>query len=169
MAKRRHKKKRPMPVVRVGEMATPERRRQQGGVMTEVLDRDSTGNAIMKRHRARIECMLDYYFNEFRINNPQYMAGMKFREIYLRVNYGYSCKILCNPFLMDSGRGYPEGKMLAHIDCMRYLNEAYQLLSPEQASVMRDVCGMDEYPGNKDRKATLLRALDKLAAHWGYV
>jgi hypothetical protein len=45
MAKRQHKKKRPMAVVRIGELATPERCRQQGGVMTEVVDRDASGKA----------------------------------------------------------------------------------------------------------------------------
>ena len=169
MARRQHKKKRPMPVVRVGELATPERRRQLGGVMTEVVDRDATGKAYIKRHRARFECALDEYFNMFQISNPQYMAGLKFREIYLRVNYGTNSKILCQPFLMDTGQGDPEWKMLAHIDCARWLDEATKKLSPEQLYVVRNVCGHDEYAGSHARKKTLLRGLNVLAEHWGYV
>jgi hypothetical protein len=169
MAKRKHKKNRAMPVVRVGELATPERRRQLGGVMTEVVDRDASGKAYMKRHRVRIECMLDYYFNEFRLTEAQYMAGLKFREFYLRVNFGTNCKILCNPFLMQPGQADPEGKALAHLHCLRMLDEAYAVLSQVQREVVRDVCGHDEYPGNHARKKALLRALDALASHWGYV
>jgi hypothetical protein len=166
MAKRRHKKKRPMPVVRIGEMATPERCQKLGGVMTEVVDRDASGKAYIKRHKARLECALDYYFKTFRLTDQQYVAGLKFREIYLRVNYGASGKILCHPFLMDTGKGDPEWKMLAHIDCSRQLNEVYALLTPAQQSIVRNVCGHDEYAGTKDLKQTLLRGLDRLAAKW---
>ncbi len=170
MAKRRHSnKKRPMPVVRVGEMATPERRKQLGGVMTEVVDRDSGGKIYTKRHRARLECMLDFYFKEHRISDPQYMAGLKFREIYLRVRYGYSGKVLCNPFLMEAGQADPEGKMLAHIDCIRALEEASKQLLPEQIAVIRNVCGYDEYAGGRDKKRILVRSLEILADFWGYV
>jgi hypothetical protein len=158
-----------MPVVRVGELATPERRRQLGGVMTEVIDRDAGGKAYMKRHRVRIECMLDYYFNAYRINERQYTAGLKFREIYLRVNYDTNCKILCSPFLINTGRADPEGKIMAHMDCIRWLDEACKLLSSEQLTMVRKVCGYDEYAGTFANKKTLLRGLDILAAHWGYV
>jgi hypothetical protein len=168
MAKRRHKKKRPMPVVRIGEMATPERRRKLGGLMTEVVDRDASGKAYIKRQRARIECMLDYYFQNYRLDDPQYMAGLKYREIYLRVNFDTNCKILSNPFLMQAGQGDHEGKMHAHIDCLRQLNEVYALLTVPQQTILRDVCGHDQATWGTNRNQTLLRALDILAVHWGY-
>jgi len=115
----------------------PERRRQLGGVMTEVVDRDAGGKAYMKRHRVRIECMLDYYYDSFRINDPQLKAGLKFREIYLRVNFGTNCKILCNPFLMEAGQADPEGKAHAHLHCLRMLDEAY--------------CKLPDYESRKSR------------------
>ena len=167
MAKRRHKK-RQMPVIRVGEVVTPERRRQLGGVMTEVIDRDSTGKAYIKRQRVKIECMLDYYYDKFRINDHQNMAGQKYRELYTRVNFGSSYKVLTSPFLMADKQSDPEARMVAHIDCIRNLTEVDMLLSPQQRDVMRDVCGYDEPCGNDARKKTLLRALDILAKHWGY-
>jgi hypothetical protein len=157
-----------MPVVRVGEMATPERCRQLGGVMTEVVDRDVNDKAYIKRHRARLECMLDYYFLHYRISDPQYMAGLKFREIFLRVNYGANCKILCSPFIIGAKRSDPESKILAHLDCLRWMDEASRTLSQEQLDVVRRVCGYDQYAGGRDSKRILLRGLDKLAAYWGY-
>jgi hypothetical protein len=170
MAKRRHKLKsqRTSPVVRVGELATPERRRKQGGVMTEVVDRDVSGKAYIKRHRVRIECMLDHYFHNFRISDHQYMAGLKYREIYLRAMHGYSAKVLCNPFLMEAGQADPEGKMLAHIDCGRWLEDANKILAPAEQAIVRNVCGYDSYAGGRDNKNILMGALDKLAVLWGY-
>jgi hypothetical protein len=158
-----------MPVVRVGELATPERRHQLGGVMTEVVDREVGGKAYIKRHRVRIECMLDYYFNGYHINDTQYMAGLKFREIYLRVNYDTNCKVLCSPYLRSAKHADPEAKILAHLDCIRWLDEACKLLSPEQLAMVRKVCGYDEFAGTHANKKTLLRGLDILAAYWGYV
>lgn len=169
MANRRHKKNRPTSVVRVGELATPERRRKLGGVTTEVVDRDVTGKAYIKRHRVRIECMLDYYFNAYYLNEPQHMAGLKCREIYLRVNFDTNCKVLCAPYLIRAGHSDAEGKILARIECERYWLEACNLLSKEQLAVIRKVCGYDEYAGTTAYMKTLLRALDILAAHWGYV
>jgi len=168
MGRRQYKKKRPAPVARAGERATPERRHQLGGVITEVVDRDATGGTYIKRHRARIECMLDYYFRKHRISDAQYMAGLKFREIYLRTTYGYSFKVLCNPFLMEAGQADHEGRMLAHLDCGRLLSEATKQLMPEELTIVRNVCGYDEFAGGRDKKRILMRALDRLAAFWSY-
>jgi len=168
MTKRRQTRKKPVTVVRIGELATKERRRQQGGMVTEVIDREASGKAYIKRQRARLECMLDYYHKQNRISDPQYTAGIKFREIYLSAIYGYSFKVLCNPYLMEAKHADPEGRMLAHIDCTRLLREACDRLTPEQRSLVRDVCGYDRFAGGRDKKRILLRALDSLATFWGY-
>jgi len=168
MARRQHKKKKPIPAVRMGEMATPERYNQLGGLITEVMDRDATGKASISHHRARIECILDYYHKAFVIDDQQYMAALKFREIYLRVNFGYNTKTLCQPFLIEAGRPDPEWKMLAHIDCLRHLRGVYVLLSSAQQNILRNVCGHDEYVKTNARKKTFLRGLNILVAHWGY-
>lgn len=129
-----------MPVVRIGELATPERRSQLGGVTTEVVDRDAIGKAYITRHRARFECVLDDYFEALYINEAQLMDGLKLREVHLRVNCGTSGKVLCQPFLMDTGQGDPEWKMLAHIDCTRQLHDALTVLTAAQQTVLRNVC-----------------------------
>ena|GEM_PF-1950620 len=164
MAKRRHKK-RPLPV-RFGALATQERCRQLGGVTTEIIDRDSSGKASMKRHRVRIECMLDYYFIEDRIDEAEYRAGMKFRQLYLRVVHKIKMTNLSNPYLMEAHRADPEGATLAGLYSERLLYEAYDVLSPEQQSVVRRVCGYDEYAGGRAKIQTLRRGLKKLADHW---
>ena len=166
MAKRQHKKKKNISVVRLGEQATPERQRQSGGVRTEVVDRDASGKAYITRHRAEMECVLDFYLRTQRISEQQHAAGMRFREIYLRVVNGANCKILGELFLINVGQGSYEGKMLAYIDCVQVLDNVSDDLSPAQVQVIRRVCGHDEYAGHDGQKKTLLRGLDALVEYW---
>jgi hypothetical protein len=168
MAKARKNKKRPSSVVRIGEEATPERHHQLGGVITEVIDRDDNSKRKARRDRARNECMPDFYHNENTMSDPQHKAALKYREIYLTAFHGYNCKILCSPFLIDSGKADPEGKMLAHIHCTRLLHEAQERLTEEERSIVRDVCAYDHSALTRKRKRILLRALDALADFWGY-
>jgi hypothetical protein len=169
MAKRTHKKNKHSSAVKIGETATPERRRQLGGVETEIVDRDASGKVYIKRQRARLECMLDYYLKERRINDAQHKAGTKFRYIYLRAAHHYSCLTLTNRFLIEPGQADPEWRFMNHLDCTRILIVACKELTPEEYAIVRNVCGYDFYAGGRDNKRILDRALNVLAAHWGFI
>ena len=169
MAKRRRHYRKPSPVVCVGVRATRERRRQLGGVMTEVVPSESAGHTPVMRQRARVENVLDIMFR-YRVNplsDRQYKAGLKFYEIYNRSRYGVQFKVLCNPFLIGD-HGDAEWKVLAHVHCERYLVEAYKALTPEEQHLVRKVCGHDDFPENKREHKFIRIALDKLATHWKY-
>ena len=165
MAKARFKKRK-SPVVRIGEIATPERRRQNGGLITEVADRDASGNVYTKRQRAKYECILDCYHDEYRLNDAQYTAGLKFQEIFHRCFCGHAAKELCAPFLIDGGEGSAEHRVIAHIYCTRLLDEALEQMTKKQQAVVRSVCGFGVPAGHSNKLAILGTALTKLARYW---
>lgn len=165
MARKHYSRK----IVSTGEQATRERCQKPGGVITETIGRDASGKALMKRQRVRIECMLDHYFYASRLDERQYKAGLKFREIYLHVRFDINSKSSRTPFVKDERLFNPDGKMLIHLDCLRLLDGAHKRLSPEQWNIIRNVCGYDEYAGTYPKLKTLVRGLDLLALHWGFV
>ncbi len=168
--KRTTTKKKPSPVLCVGEKATPERCRQLGGVMTEFVASEVAGNLPTRRQRVRIENVLDIMFRH-RVNpltDPQYTAGLKFYELFNREKNGKQFKVLCSPFLIDGSPADAEWKMLGHIHSARYLVEAYKVLTSEERGIVRKVCGPDDFPDGKRENRILRIALDKLAVFWGY-
>lgn len=161
MAMRKYKKK-ALPV-RIGEVATRERRRKHGGVITEVVDRDARGKVMMRRHRAAAECVLDVYSFRQTITDAQYQAGLKFRNAYLRAvlrirvsDIGYGC------------RGDDAMSVILPIYSEELLRKAYKALSLEQKSVIIAVCGHDEWSGGIYRLNWLRSGLDALAHLWGF-
>jgi hypothetical protein len=171
MAKGKHKKKKTYPVVIVGERATPERRKQLGGVVSEIVEVEEPRSlkTKVKRDRANYVSTLAYYHGTKRLNDPQTVAGEKYAELFNRVTFGYHYKVLCNPFLIDPGQADPEARMVAHMDCIRQLREIDALLSPAQRRVIINVCGYGERAKDKDERQTLQRGLDIAAEHWGHI
>jgi len=168
MARKRQNRKKLIPIVHITECATPERCQKPGGVITEVIARDVSGKALMKRQRVRVECMLDYYYYASRLNEAQYKAGLKFREFYLRIRFDKNCLSSRKAFVKEAGLFNPDGKMLDRLEYLRLLDGAHKQLSPEQWEVIRKVCGYDEYAGNYAKLKTFRRGLDILVTYWGY-
>jgi len=167
MAKKHHKKKQ-LPVVLVGELVTPERRRQLGGVISEMIDEDGSSKRKVKRNKARYDCMIEFYFEDGTFSDRQSKAALKYREIYLSGMHGQSGKYLCNPFTIDCGRADPENKIIGHMHNLRLLVEANELLTQEERDIVRDVCAYDKVASAYELKRILLRALDVLADYWSY-
>jgi hypothetical protein len=166
MAKKQRKKK--LPVVLVGELVTPERRRQAGGVVTEMIDEEGSRGRKVKRHKARYDCMIEFYADENAFSERQTKAALKYREIYLSGMHGQSGKYLCNPFTIDCGRADPESRIIGHMHNLRLLVEANELLTQEERDIVRDVCAYDKAASAYELKRILLRALDVLADYWNY-
>jgi hypothetical protein len=165
---RKSRKKKQLPVILVGELVTPERRRQVGGVVTEMIDEDGNSRRKVKRYKARYDCMIEFYCEEGTFSNRQTKAALKYREIYLSGMHGQSGKYLCNPYTIDCGRADPENKILGHMHNLRLLVEANELLTQEERDIVRDVCAYDKVATAYEMKYILLRALDVLADYWKY-
>jgi len=161
MAKRGHKRK--FHTIRIGETPLPERCRQNGGVVAEVIDRDTSDKIVMQRFRAVAECTLDIYVVKGKLTIAQHKAGMRFRHAYLRAVLRLKVE--------DSGSG-SHGSMdmaaLMPIHSERVLLEAYAVLSKQQKAVIIAVCGHDEWVGSTAKGKTLKRALERLTGLWGF-
>ncbi len=161
MAKaKRHYKKKALPA-RCWERATMERRRQLGGLITEVVDRDLRGNSILKRHKAKIECHLDIYLYRGQLSVPEYDAGMIFRKAYMR--YVLDIKVDDD---VQGGRADAEMAMLAVPHSKKLIDEAHDVLSQPQWMVVEAICGLDDTAGNSYRFETFRRGLEKLVDLW---
>lgn len=167
VARRGRKKK--DPPVRLGETATKERRRHDGGVVTEVVERDPAGNAYIKRQRAYSECRLEMYFRRNYLAEPEFRAGMKFREVYLRHLCGIRLGGSYAPYLNERGHADAEGRVMAGLASERVLQAAYGALSEKQKEIVRSVCGHDQSAMRAARILTLKRGLEKLATLWHFV
>lgn len=158
-AKRKQKKK-ALPA-RVGELATVERCRQLGGVITEVVDRDLRGNPILRRHKAKIECHLDLCLLREWISIPEYDAGMIYRKAYLR----YVRRVKTDDDT-QGGRADAEMAMLSIPHSKKLLDQAHGVLSPAQWRMVEAICGMDDTAGNSSRFETFRLGLEKLVDLW---
>ena len=158
-AKRKYKKK-ALPA-RIGELATVERCRQLGGVITEVVDRDLRGSPILKRHKAKIECHLDICLLREWISIPEYDAAMIFRKAYLR--YVRGVKVDDD---VQGGRADAEMAMLAVPHSKKLLDQAHAVLSQPQWRMVETICGLDDTAGNSSRFETFRLGLTKLVDLW---
>ena len=165
MSERNSKDNEPLSAVCMGGQATPERRRQLGGTVTEEVF-DCAAARKVTRHRAKLECVLDFYFRTRKINKRQHMAGVRYQELSLRVSGGFDCMILAGSFQANSGYGNNERKMALYMDALKYLKKALDKLTPAQRTILRDVCDDNKYAASKDNKETLVRALERLADLW---
>jgi hypothetical protein len=161
MATKRKYKKKALPV-RLGECATKERCRKNGGIKVEVVERDARGRPIIMRQCAIAECTLDIYYLRETITDAQYTAGMKFRKAYLRAVLGVK--------VSDIGGGAcgdPDMAIVVTIFSEQLVRQAYDRLSLEDLTVVVAVCGHDEWAGGVFRFRHLLSGLDTLAKKWG--
>jgi hypothetical protein len=160
MARRRKKKSLP---ARIGEEPTVERRRQLGGTVREVLDRDAGGKATILRHKDLMECMLDAYFLSKHISKQELEAGMKYRKAWLRARHGIK---VSDPSSLHVPVSYEDSLNLV-FESERILKQADGVLSTAQRNAVIKVAGEDKRAGGTDMIETLGRGLERLARRWG--
>jgi hypothetical protein len=159
MARRRRKES---PLARMGEEPTMERRRQLGGTVREVLDRDAGNKVSMLRHRSRVECMLDAYLLSGHISLQEHEAGMKYRKAWLRAVCGIKVR---DRYSLNVCVCYEDSLNLIH-ESERLLKQADETLSKAQRSgVVRVACD-DKKAGGTDKIETLHRGLERLIDLW---
>ena len=147
--------------VRIGETPTPERRHHNGGVVSEIVDRDISDKILIRRYKAVWECPLDTYLERNAISEPEHRAGLKFRHAYFRAILGIKVD--------DIGSGSEGDREMAYLTpiySQRLLQDAYEALSPQQKAIVINVCGHDQVAGETARLKTLHRGLERLCEVW---
>ena len=155
MAKQRFKKR--ANTVRMGASPTKERRRQNGGVVMETVERDAHGRELINRYRAAWECPLDAYRDLNVIGEPEYRAGLRFHRAYYGVVFGrrYDFKPT-NNYLSTMEPNMSE----------RLLKQAYDTLPTDELGAVIDVCGHGERIWNPRALDKLRKGLGHLAIRW---
>jgi len=143
--------------VRSGMGPTKERRRQHGGVTSDVIERGFRDKILVRRYRAVWECPLDAYADKEAITVSEHWAGLKFREAYFRA-------ILCKRAICDRiskhtpNTGYSPGE--------KVLKEAYRALSHQYRGAVVDICGHDQPAQDEAKLHNLKKGLGQLAELW---
>jgi hypothetical protein len=152
------------PVVRIGEVATPERMRQNGGIVKDLEPESPKSRVMIMRHRARCECWLDRYRLKDKIDQSEFLAGMRFREAWLCITFGKShgrSMVYIDPCYHQS-LNPGEKRLWAE----RVIGDAFKILTAAQKTAVIACCGEDEALQTKDRVRTLRRGLEALSRFW---
>lgn len=144
--------------VRSGIAPTKERRRQNGGIICEVLESDSKGRPLMTRYRAVWECPLDVYRDRKLISPVQYRAGLRFHRIYRSAVLRRHRDDL-RPTSLEQAAMEPTMQD-------KLLNEAYHILVPGEVDVVITVCGHNQMIYSAKAYEKLRKGLGHLAIAW---
>jgi hypothetical protein len=153
----KHKCRKRIAAVRMGETPTRERRRQNGGVATEVTDRRFKGEALTRRYRAVWGCPLDAYRDHQIITEPQHRAGIRFKEAY------YSA-VLSRQATSERLNRYPTPTGLTMSE--KLIKDAYNTLSSHNMETVIDVCGHGQVVWSHKAAESLRKGLGHLAVRW---
>ncbi|HVY13515.1 MAG TPA: hypothetical protein VHB73_08140 [Alphaproteobacteria bacterium] len=148
------------PVCHPSELASDERQRQQGGVISEFIPVGANSRVMVKRHRAAVECQLDIYLRRGNIDDAEHMAGMKMREA-----WQFSAQHIKTSDLALSAKT-PNGGSDRGISLSRsrvVMQQGIAALTGVQQKVVMRVCCHDEVAGNSDAIKTLKRGLERLS------
>ncbi|MFY9286903.1 MAG: hypothetical protein WAO98_00205 [Alphaproteobacteria bacterium] len=154
-------KKSKAPLYAKGCDVTKERRKQNGGVISEAIHERSADKTYIRRHRALFECALDGYLWYGKIEPNEYEAGMKFRRAYLR----YVMNVRVDDY-GSGAHGDRDMAALTPIISQQILRDAASVLSDAQRKLVMHVCGDNFRAGDGDKIETLRRGLKVLAKHW---
>ena len=163
-------------VVRMGERATKERERQQGGVVKDYAAEEANSRVMVMRHKAACECQLDVYLRVGKLDKGEFTAGMQYREAWQIKAEGIRTKdSLSGSDPVDGGRANTEEEMMKRLNrkgwSERILAEAHGEagLTPAQGLMVTHVCASDWPVGRDFDMKTLRRGLDKLARFWNFI
>jgi len=142
--------------VEIGIFPTKERFRQNGGLVPEAIASDSSGTSV-DRYRAVWECPLDAYRDRSILTEPEYRAGLRFREAYHKA-------VLSRRASFERLNRYPTTTGLSRSE--RLVRDANSAVSPYNMGVVIDICGYDRPAKDTAMLDKLKKGLGHLAVRW---
>lgn len=136
---------------------------KDGGVRFEAAEKTKGGKVLAKRAAAAYPSSLHWYFKKGAITLAMLEAGRIFAHLYDNAALSHtpqSC--LRDPIKIDTSRGTGIWGAEFAEDARRKVNKCYDILTPLEQEVIRDVAGMDERASGEKRVQALktgLRAL----------
>jgi hypothetical protein len=149
---------------RCSDFGTIERARH-GGVAVEPAETARGGTILSYRVRAQVECVLDGYHLQGRVNDREWEAGLHFRRLWETALRTSSVTAIYGPRGGDGG-GKPSEETETQARARHEVRDALDTLRLTERAVVISVCGMDERAGGTRRLDALSRGLEALAARW---
>src|SRR5882672_6041097 len=118
--------------IKNGATPTKERHHRNGGVYSEVIDRDANGKVFMRRYRARWERPFDLYREMNLITEAQYRAGIKFHRVF------YSAVMCRKAEYKPVSESHP---LLEQTMSDKLLKKAYDVVDSDDIDTVVEVCG----------------------------
>jgi len=134
-----------------------ERFHQNGGLISEPMAWDSSGRPLIARYRAAWECPLDAYRDRKALTEPEYRAGLHFRQAYYKAVRSRRAHI-------ERLKPYPATTDLTMSE--KLVKDAYDTLSPRHMGVVIDICGYDQPARDNAMLDSLRKGLGHLAVRW---
>lgn len=150
--------------VKNSDFGNDRRRAHEGGITTAPMDVDKHGTILSKRAQAKYPSSLHWYYKKGTITQAMLEAGTIFSHLFYNVHRGSSPQsCLKNMVKVDTSRcGSVWGIEFAE-DARRKLNKCYDLLTPLELNVVRDVAGLDNRASGEKRVLSLKTGLRALA------
>lgn len=158
-------------------LATPERARQMGGVVTERLPIAPNNPGTFRRQRAKAECWLDRYHLPRRnskgvllpplLNTAAYDAGVELRKAWLFSLHGIRWSFDSTTMMGTRSNGVTECQIMRLEYSERIIRDFYAAeLSTAQKLIIIKVCSLDDSAGSSDAKQILRRGLERMVDYW---
>ena len=146
-----------------GASGKASKRRPSEIVVIGGRQRNSIAADRVEVRRYRCECTLDQLNAWGQITDRQWMAGIKWRFVWLVARRGGVSSMRWDG---SSSRTAGDGSnpLETREQAVRALTETWQMLGPDLGAIMSSVAGEDEYPRRNMER--FRDALDRLAGHW---
>jgi hypothetical protein len=149
------------------DYGTPERAKRDGGISIRAVNRKNDGSIIQTGGKAKRSCKLDWYWDKGTIDNQMYHAGAKFALLYFLSGKVPRTTVMLKERVQTSMTPSDYERLLnSYSDAEQSLNDALDVLDPDEKDVIREVAGLDNYAGRPGRTLKLKHALRALAVHW---
>jgi len=113
----------------------------------------------VNRYRAVYECALDIYLERKIIAQPQYQAGLRFKEAY---HHSVSCRTASK----DRGSRYSNFNIERLTMSEKMIQQANNELDDDNWNVVEGVCGHDQVVWSPKALESLRKGLGHLAIKW---
>jgi len=145
-----------------GDLGTPERARQLGGVTIEDRTVTAGGRVVGTGARAHVECLADWYLRRGLINDRQHTAAIKLRVLHFIANASPQVTARYGERMPGSGEGIAEARVRAESEVREALRRVGQRLS----GTLVNVALYDTWPRGTGETGKLRDALDILSNWW---
>jgi hypothetical protein len=154
-------------IAKSSDLGKKERYSKQGGLMIEAAELSKNGKILSQRAKAKYPSSLHWYYKKGTISEAMLEAGTIFAALFDTAQVSSSPQSCLKSMIkVDVSRG---GSMWASEfaeDARRKLNKCYDLLTPLEMNVIRDVAGLDNRASGDKRVLSLKTGLRALCVYF---